>query len=308
MLNITSLTPFLVTPFWGCPSKVAVSLLILLMNRTLVVRLLWASQLVGLAALVLWTAADPALPTLLDRLINVPVTGLSETEWQVQFGQLRMVLVGVLGSVVACGFAGILIGMLGRSAERSSLKSLRGLIALTAIVALWCSFSIHRETVAWQGKRLRIAWKIGELETLAQPLRTSFPTTDGELPRIGPFMAYPFGTPTVLILLKPPSLSGGELCVGAVQRGEQGDIKFQLTGPDGGDWAEWHPDSSQPRSFVGGLGDHHRLVTSLRLGNGWYLVRYHDSAGFHDPVDLDLEALAQAEPAKAAEIGYLRQL
>jgi hypothetical protein len=169
VLNITSLTPFLVTPFWGCPSKVAVSLLILLMNRTLVVRLLWASQLVGLAALVLWTAADPALPTLLDRLINVPVTGLSETEWQVQFGQLRLVLVGVLGSVVACGFAGILIGMLGRSAERSSLKSLRGLIALTAIVALWCSFSIHRETVAWQGKRLRIAWKIGELEALAQP-------------------------------------------------------------------------------------------------------------------------------------------
>lgn len=299
MLASTAITPFAEQPFSGLPEQAAAPPLIPLMNRTLIVRLLWTSQLVGLAALVLWTAADPALLSLLDRLLNLPVVGIGEATWLTQFGQLRLGLFGVLLGVVALSFAGILIGMFRRSAQRSSLKSLRGLIALTAIAALWCGFALHRDTIAWQGKRLRIAWRIGELETLAQPLRSAFPDSDGELPRLGPFMAYPFGTPTVLILLKPPCVGSGELCVGAVQRGEQGDIKFQLTGADGGDWAEWHPESSQPRSFVGGLGDQHQLAASLQLGNGWYLVRYRDPAGFHDPVDLDLEALAQAEPAEA---------
>lgn len=272
--------------------------MISLMNRTTIAGSLWSLQLAALAVLVLWTAADPALLSLLDHLFNLPVVGVGETGWIARFGQLRLGLLGALGSVVALSFAGILIGMFGRSAQRSSLKSLRGLIALTAVVALWCGFVVNYDAIAWQGKRLRIAWRIGELETLAQPLRTTFPDADGELPRLGPFMAYPFGTPTILILLKPPTVGSGELCVGAVQRGNQGDIKFQFTGPDGGDWAEWHPEASQPRSFVGGLGDHHQLATSLRLGSGWYLVRYHDAAGFHDPVDLDSEAVAQAESAE----------
>jgi len=253
----------------------------------------------ALAVLVLWTAADPALVSLLDRLLNLPVVGIGETAWLTQFGQLRLGLFSALLGVVVLSFAGILIGMFRRSAQRSSLKSLRGLIALTAVVALWCGFTVNYDAIAWQGKRLRIAWRLGELETLAQPLRSTFPSADGELPHLGPFMAYPFGTPTVLILLKPPRVGSDELCVGAVQRGEQGDIKFQLTGPNGGDWAEWHPQSSQPRSFVGGLGDQHQLAASLRLGNGWYLARYRDPAGFYDPVDLDLEALAQAELLEA---------
>lgn len=308
VLSSPPVTSLFGSSFSGLPDPAATPLLISLMNRTSVVRLLWASQLVGLTALVLWTAADPVLISLLDRLFNLPAVSVDAADWIARFGQLRLGLIAALLSVVAISFVGILIGMFGRSVQRSSLKSLRGLIALTAIVALWCGFAIHRDTIAWQGKRLRIAWRIGELETLAQSLRTAFPDSDGELPRLGPFMAYPFGTPTVLILLKPPSLGSGELCVGAVQRGDQGDIKFQLTGPDGGDWAEWHPESSQPRSFVGGLGDHHQLATSLRLGNGWHLVRYCDPAGFHDPVDLDLDAVAQAGPAEGEESASPSQL
>jgi len=279
--------------------EVAFLLMISLMNTLPIVRLLWGSQLAALVVLVLWTAADPALVSLLDRLFHVPVIGINYSDWVARFGQLRLMLATVLLSVAAFSFAAILIGMFGRSAERSSLKSLRGLLALTAVVALWCGFAVNYDAIAWQGKRVRVAGKIAELETLAQPLRSTFPSADGELPHLGPFMAYPFGTPTVLILLKAPCIGSGELCVAAVQRGDQGDIKFQLSGPDGGDWAEWHPQSSQPRSFVGGLGDRHRLARSQRLGNGWYLARYHDPAGFHDPVDLDLEALAQAESAEA---------
>ncbi len=268
------------------------------MNKTSIVRMLWTSQLAALGTMVLWTAADPVLGVLVDRLLRLPLPSINYAEWVARFGQLRLSFVAALLCVVLLSLGAILIGMLGRSAQRSSLKSLRGMIALTAIMALWCGYAIHHPTIAWQGKRVRVAWRIGELETLAQPLRARFPAADGELPRLGPFMAYPFGTPTILILLKAPCIGSGDLCVGAVQRGDQGDIKFQLTGADGGDWAEWHPEASQPRSFIGGLGDHHQLASSLRLGKGWYLVRYHDAAGFNDPVDLDLDALALAGPAE----------
>lgn len=145
---------------------------------------------------------------------------------------------------------------------------------MTTVVALWFALAIHHDSIAWQGKRVRFASRIDVLETIVSPLRANWPERDGELSAIGPFMAYPFGHPTTLVLLQAPRIASQWVYVSAIERCAGGAIKLQLTGTDGGDWAEWHPPQSHPSSFVGGLSDPHELRASSSLGGGWYLVRY----------------------------------
>jgi hypothetical protein len=119
-----------------------------------------------------------------------------------------------------------------------------------------------------------MSWSVEQLEPLAERLRDQWPRGDSQLPEIGPFTAYPFGRPSVLLLMQPPSLNRESVHVSAIERSESGALRFQLGGSVANDWAEWHPETSRPRSFVGGLQDAHQLKAYSRLGSGWYLVRY----------------------------------
>lgn len=162
----------------------------------------------------------------------------------------------------------------GLTRSTANHRSVRQLLAMTTVVALWFALAIHHDSIAWQGKRVRFASRIDVLETIVSPLRANWPERDGELSAIGPFMAYPFGHPTTLVLLQAPRIASQWVYVSAIERCAGGAIKLQLTGTDGGDWAEWHPPQSHPSSFVGGLSDPHELRASSSLGGGWYLVRY----------------------------------
>ncbi|MEO1529225.1 MAG: hypothetical protein AAFX06_27715 [Planctomycetota bacterium] len=185
-----------------------------------------------------------------------------------------------IGRVLPSGIALLVAGatlsaIVIRTGLRSTPKSrsLLQLLAITAVIALWCSFSTCHHALAWHGKRLRFAFRTDQLESLAAPLRRSWPTEDGKLEGLGPFMAYPFGTPQTLLLLEAPRLDG-RVYVAAIEQGETGAIRMQIMGTDGGDWVEWHPDDGTPSSFIGGLGDQHQLAKFDRIGRGWYLARY----------------------------------
>ncbi|QDS87105.1 hypothetical protein EC9_12810 [Rosistilla ulvae] len=235
---------------------------------------LYVVQLATLVAMLSWAIFDPLFEPLVEALIRgseSPIAALRLAKEMV--GAWRASLLVLLLVLAGGSLGGLFLGMLKGTAASRSVRSLRSLMMLTAVVALWCGLVINHASLAWQGKRLRLVSRIDELETIARPLRSDWPREDGELPRIGPFMAYPFGDPTTMILLAPPTVSGGEICIATIQRCGDGALKLQLGG-DSADWVEWHPESSEPESFVGGLQDSHHLRSHLRLGSGWFLVRY----------------------------------
>ncbi|QDV41777.1 hypothetical protein Enr13x_16200 [Stieleria neptunia] len=227
---------------------------------------IWTIHISTLITMIIWAAMDPLFPTMVQRYAWA---GPAEAVGWIRWGGLASLVV-----IAATSLAAVLMTRTQRWRVGLRQSSLRRLLAITTVIALWCGLVIHHESIAWQGKRVRFAWRIDELEAIVAPLRNQWPERDGELPATGPFMAYPFGRPTTLVLLQSPALASQHVYVSAIERCDDGAIKLQLTGTDGGDWAEWHPPHSRPISFVGGLADPHQLRTATAIGSGWYLVRY----------------------------------
>lgn len=257
---------------------------------------IWILHLLSLAAFAVWLAADPLFWPALQELSS---GSLKASSGGVRCWGILLLLAIAVGSFLWLGWQFMWGGRLRlsrtvpplgigasevscckerrpctRLPKPGSSRSLRRLLAATTVVALWSALCVQHELVAWHGKRARFAFRIAELESIASPLRNDWPARDGDLPLIGPFMAYPFGRPSTLVLLQAPQLASQRIYVSAVERCDDGAIKLQLTGTDGGDWAEWHPQGSHPKSFVGGLADAHHLNVASSIGDGWYLVRY----------------------------------
>ncbi len=227
---------------------------------------IWIIHLTTLLSLAVWAAADPAFsPMVRSRSLSVA---------SVDVGWIRLVGFSLVTVIAVSSLMSLFVKLLRPSPDNLPDRSLRQLLSITAVIAVWCSLALHHDSIAWQGKRVRFACRVSELEAIAAPLREEWPQRDGELSKIGPFMAYPFGRPTTLVLLQAPRVAGHLVYVSAVECNCDGAIKLQLTGTDGGDWAEWHPPHSQPSSFVGGLAEPHELTTATAIGRGWYLVRY----------------------------------
>lgn len=235
---------------------------------------LWCLHLVALACILAWAMIDLRFESMLFALqmsATAPSSAFQAAEKHV--GIVRPVLFLTL-LVVAAATLVALIGNGFRSSQSSQSRSIRSLSAIALIVSMWCSLAINASALAWQGNRIRVGMQLDQLEAITQPLRRDWPTRDGDIPRLGPFMAYPFGRPTVLVLLAAPTLAGDRLSIAAIERSDLGAIKLQLSGTDHDDWAEWHPPGSYPATFTGGLSDQHELDSSSQLGNGWSLVRY----------------------------------
>lgn len=241
-------------------------------------RRLWATHLASLVAFVGWAAADPLFePTVGCRSVQAAIEHV---------GWVRVLGVAAVAVLGGTSLLVMIVRLFGSARwQRPAHRSIRQFLAITAVVAIWLSLVHHHETIAWQGKRIRFAWRLDEFEAIVEPLRTGWPDRDGELSGIGPFMAYPFGEPTTLVLLQAPRVKSRSVYVSAIERGERGVIKLELTGDDGGVWAEWHPPESRPASFVGGLAEPHELRNAASLGHGWYLVRYSNAekSGIRSP-------------------------
>ena len=147
------------------------------------------------------------------------------------------------------------------------------LVAL--LVAAWLTLFASWPELAWRGQVVRLRNNLDGLMQLAESLRSDWPATDGERQGLGPFMAYPIGRPTMLMMLTTPNVPGTRASIASVERSDEGALRFELAGDEPGVWLEWHPADKAPQSFVGGLLDEHRIECSERLGLGWYLVRYH---------------------------------
>jgi hypothetical protein len=240
------------------------------------------------ATIVVWAMFDLQFEALIESLSTVfvsqqmPIRTVAES-----VGWFRVACLGVVSATAVGTLTRIVAGFF-RSGQPSGSRSIASMLAITTAVAFWLSVAVNHASLAWQGKRIQMAGQVQQLESLTASLRTDWPEQDGDLPGIGPFMAYPFGRPSTLVLLQSPrvsgkTLGGDRLYIAAIERQRDGAILLQLSASSPlsqqhDDWVEWHPPSnqitSQPESFVGGLGDPHQLEWFTYLGQGWHLVSY----------------------------------
>ncbi|MEM6364587.1 MAG: hypothetical protein AAF745_09180 [Planctomycetota bacterium] len=222
--------------------------------------------------MIVWLSIDPLAIRSFDQILLVddPNNPLERfTRGQNDVGSWRPFLILICGAI---GF--VLIGIdLSKAVSRKRPMTVGGLLMITAAIALWSSVLTQREQIAWAGKSLRWKPRLDHFETLASRLMRDWPTEDGSIEGLGPFTSYPFGRPTVLLLLTPYPLEDTDTVIAAISRSED-TLRFQLGGKDGGDWIEWHPVNQSPTSFTGGLSERRDLLQSSPLRPRWFLVRY----------------------------------
>ena len=224
-------------------------------------------SLVGIAS---WLLADPfAARTVLaaPEFVSAGMQAAPQTDADL-FRCLTLVMV----LTVAAASLMWELQRLFRRTKRS--PTIRNMMTLTAVVAMWLFLSVNYQRVAWQGKRLRSTRHLEAVARLADRLNNDWPGDAGDIVGVGPFTAYPFGTPTLLLLLSPYPLESTNTVITSIERGDNGSLRFELGGDDGGDWIEWHPDGSRPNNFAGGLDDQYFLTRYTRLDDQWFLVSY----------------------------------
>jgi hypothetical protein len=230
---------------------------------------LWGAIAIALAALVAWAASDVLFgQTVVAQ--KAQLYGLMHPAATVtpprQLGYRVALLWGLTG-VGAITLFGIFVALFVGAARH---RSLRSWFAYTLLVAAWLMLLVAWPEIAWQGQRLRSWSRLGQFDALAGSLRDDWPVDDGNRLTLGSYMAYPKGKPRALLTLK----SGSTPAISAVERTDDGALRFELRGAEPGTWLEWQPAESVPHDFTGGLDQEYRVQRYSPLGHGWYLVRY----------------------------------
>ncbi len=123
-------------------------------------------------------------------------------------------------------------------------------------------------------ERSMAAIRIRVLEPIARQLRASWPTVEGDHRSFGPFLAYPGGAPTTLLLLTARQHVASQAAFCSIERTAEGGLRFQMIEAASGTWMEWHPPGHRPCSFVSGLDERYLLIRSEVLPEGWYETCY----------------------------------
>jgi hypothetical protein len=232
-------------------------------------RVMWGANLLLLVGTLAWMLWDPSFPLLARLLTDNFFRWTSLMSNPPTLGRqldclMLLVVVSFLSSI------GIFLTLFAGSQRH---RSLRTWFAFTFLVAAWLTLFVAWPEIAWQGQRLRVWTRLDGIQRVATELQNNWPTRDGEMPEVGAFMAYPQDNPRTLMILaesQPPTNPR----FSAIERSDDGTLRFELSGDETGSWLELHPSGSTPESFTGGLENSYSRAKSSPLGNGWYLVRY----------------------------------
>jgi len=233
----------------------------------------WAGSLLTLVILTCWIFCD-------GQFGDVARLFKSELLWAIGAGPTigydatlasRRLYLFILSTIAVVSFGGIFLGLI---VGREKFRSTRAWLLATATIAAWLTLLVSWPELSWHGQAYRLRSKLPTFQGHVQLLAANWPTGDGELPLIGPFLAYPPSNPQVLMPLLPFPVNGHELGFSTVEKAPSGALRFQLADNEGGSWLEWHPRHDTPRSFVGGLAQQFSLDRFVSLNENWYLVRY----------------------------------
>ncbi|MEM9657291.1 MAG: hypothetical protein AAF961_02925 [Planctomycetota bacterium] len=234
---------------------------------------LWSFAAAELVALVVWMLLDPRFDDVASRLQQTS-GGLGDAGRAVtghSAGQLRSGLLAALIGLVLLTLVLALLRLIWGSRRH---RTMRAWLVFVTFFGLCLAIFVGWTSITWWGKQRRLQSQVSGFEPFASELRDDWPSDDGILSSQDPYMAYPIGTPTTLVMLTSPILERDGTSFRVVERGASGALRFELAGREAGDWLEWHPADEQPASFVGGLLDTHELQQFWELGDGWFVVRY----------------------------------
>ncbi len=235
--------------------------------------MLWIFNIAVLLGLVVWILSDGrfsmATELLKARIVAVLELGTSASVYTWYAG--RILILSIVSILAVVSAVGILLGLFfGAQTHRR----VRSWFAFTLLLAAWLTLFVSWRELAWRGQVFRLHHRLDGFETIAESLRSDWPAVDGERPNMGPFMAYPIGRPTMLMMLKTPAVPRTITSFSSVERSDDGALRFELIGDEPDAWLEWHPTGSAPQTFVGGLMAEYPLERFAPLRQGWFLVRY----------------------------------
>jgi hypothetical protein len=238
--------------------------------------LFWLTNVLAFAGLCTWILIDGQFSQALwslpgeyfQRFAGEFNGNSSQSATRARF--LEMLGALALGSAMGI-FSSLLLGA-------RTHRGVRSWLGFTVLVAAWLTLAVSWRDLAWHSQALRMKWRLSGLDSVADSLLTDWPAADGEHPVIGPFVAYPHGAPSMLLLLTTPEIGHAGVEISAIERSATTDgLRFQLTGNEWGPWLEWHPPGSVPESFRGGLMTQYQLERAANLADGWFLARYRES-------------------------------
>jgi hypothetical protein len=238
---------------------------------------LWWINLVALVGLCVWAFVDARFgPTAYFLKADVQhILGRPSHVWTTRSDALHPRMSALFWTLV-CGAASGVILFVALFVGPRRHRRLHSWLTFTGLLAGWLAAFVSWPEIAWRGQQGRLRAELAGFEKLAQSLRNDWPRIDEERPGLGPFMAYPIGQPTMIMLLTSPKVTPSDISIAAVERQPSGALCFQLSEDETGAWLEWHPRGQAPSSFVGGLLDEHSLVRAAELERGWFLVRYRE--------------------------------
>jgi hypothetical protein len=214
-----------------------------------------------LAAGAIWLWSSPASHQTVERLALSSPGGLrTATDWSVAVGAVL-----AIATLLATAW-GLLKG-----SQRQ--RSIAAYLVFTALVGGWLALATGWETVYGWGQARRVLADLAAFEATAKQLDADWPTDDGTQGDFGPFMAYPKGNPTCLLMLGQAKPPGGLLLVSAVER-SGGAIRFELSGAERPAWVVWQAEDAPATAFNSGLGGVYAVASQQRLAPHWRLVRY----------------------------------
>jgi hypothetical protein len=214
-----------------------------------------------LAAGAVWLWSFPASYKSVERLtLSTPGALSAASDWVI-----ALCVVGAVWTLLATAW-----GLL-RGSHRQ--RSIAAYLVFTALIGGWLALAMGWETVYGWGQARRVLAELAAFEVTAKQIDADWPAEDGTLADFGPFMAYPKGEPTCLLMLGQAKPPGGSLLVSAVER-SSGAVRFELSGAERPAWVVWQADDAPATAFTSGLGGQYAVASQQRLAPHWRLVRY----------------------------------
>jgi hypothetical protein len=236
--------------------------------------LAWVANAILLTGATAWIYFDGRSSQSLDivqRELGIP-SSMQITERP--NAQMTAIIVNTL--MLAAGVvSGTLITMLlGLFVGHARFRSLRAWLLFTLLVGGWLGLIVAGPEIYWLGQQRRMSAVLEPVESIARKLNANWPAEDGELPEIGPYLAYPKGGPTLVLPLRWTAFPDTKLRFSAIERTSDGVVRFELSGNESGAWLEWRADERAPESFKSGLETQYQVVRQTQLAPHWFLVRY----------------------------------
>lgn len=234
----------------------------------------WLLGVATWAAGVAWISSDGASQQAIGQALALIGVGDGNAAAMVRNPARLPVTVYALLAGGAAIFAALttIIAALAVGPPRS--RGVRRWLGLVTLACLWLGLAVGWRDLHWHGQQRRVGRQLEAVADVAAQLRADWPTTDGEIEAWGPYLAYPKGVPSTLLLLSYANIPRADFSIASIERTAADGVAFEIAGSDAGAWLCWRPDGSPPESFVGGLQTRYRVERSTQIAADWFVARF----------------------------------